>query len=163
MGLPTTPQEAAPAYDDVFHDHPVNQFQPTGSASGVSRSPDSCFSQLETNGETSMRLFRKTTSSFSRTITTPHLALTQPNPKLSFRPSLESSDRKRMSTASNATYKQWRASDGKIRSIVVLWSLQPSWSASCACCSSESSSQAQWPRGIDTGTISRYRYGLPVA
>ncbi|KAF2791602.1 hypothetical protein K505DRAFT_248587 [Melanomma pulvis-pyrius CBS 109.77] len=39
MGLPTTPQEAAPAYDDVFHDHPVNQFQPTGSASGYATVP----------------------------------------------------------------------------------------------------------------------------
>jgi hypothetical protein len=37
MGIPQPPQEAAPAYDDVFNDHPVNRFAPSGSASAVSR------------------------------------------------------------------------------------------------------------------------------
>lgn len=36
MGLSNTPQDSAPAYDDVFNDHPVNQFPPTGSSSSVS-------------------------------------------------------------------------------------------------------------------------------
>jgi hypothetical protein len=35
MGIPHSPQEAAPAYDEVFHDHPVNRFTPSGSASAV--------------------------------------------------------------------------------------------------------------------------------
>ena len=35
MGLPPTPQEAAPAYEELFEDHPVNQFRPTGSSSAV--------------------------------------------------------------------------------------------------------------------------------
>ncbi|KAF2251616.1 hypothetical protein BU26DRAFT_561431 [Trematosphaeria pertusa] len=39
MGLPTTPQDAAPAYDDVVHDHPVNQFPPSGSSSGYAVVP----------------------------------------------------------------------------------------------------------------------------
>ncbi|OAL01106.1 hypothetical protein IQ06DRAFT_137123 [Phaeosphaeriaceae sp. SRC1lsM3a] len=34
MGYPTTPQEAAPAYDDVFADHPVNKGTSSRSASG---------------------------------------------------------------------------------------------------------------------------------
>ncbi|KAH7410117.1 hypothetical protein DE146DRAFT_751829 [Phaeosphaeria sp. MPI-PUGE-AT-0046c] len=34
MGYPTTPQEAAPAYDDVFADHPVNQSTSSRSGSG---------------------------------------------------------------------------------------------------------------------------------
>ncbi|KAF2660271.1 hypothetical protein K491DRAFT_589368 [Lophiostoma macrostomum CBS 122681] len=38
MGLPT-PQDAAPAYDDVFHDHPVNQARPSGSASAYATVP----------------------------------------------------------------------------------------------------------------------------
>jgi hypothetical protein len=35
MGLPTTPQEAAPPYEDVFNDHPVNRYAPSGSTSAV--------------------------------------------------------------------------------------------------------------------------------
>jgi hypothetical protein len=38
MGIPQSPQEAAPAYDDVFNNHPVNRFTPSGSASAVSHS-----------------------------------------------------------------------------------------------------------------------------
>ncbi|KAF2822914.1 hypothetical protein CC86DRAFT_73718 [Ophiobolus disseminans] len=33
MGVQATPQEAAPAYDDVFGDHPVNRFPASGSTS----------------------------------------------------------------------------------------------------------------------------------
>ncbi|KAF2029174.1 hypothetical protein EK21DRAFT_101377 [Setomelanomma holmii] len=33
MGRPTIPQDAAPAYDAVFGDHPVNQYTPSGSTS----------------------------------------------------------------------------------------------------------------------------------
>ncbi|KAH7091487.1 hypothetical protein FB567DRAFT_275494 [Paraphoma chrysanthemicola] len=39
MGLPTTPQDAAPAYDDVFGDHPVNRYTPSGSASAYAAVP----------------------------------------------------------------------------------------------------------------------------
>jgi hypothetical protein len=36
MGLPSNPQDAAPAYDDVFGDHPANRFTASGSTSAVS-------------------------------------------------------------------------------------------------------------------------------
>ncbi|KAF2464278.1 uncharacterized protein BDR25DRAFT_242968 [Lindgomyces ingoldianus] len=39
MGLPTTPQDSAPAYEDVIQDHPVNQYTPSGSASAYSAVP----------------------------------------------------------------------------------------------------------------------------
>ncbi|KAF2184155.1 hypothetical protein K469DRAFT_580505 [Zopfia rhizophila CBS 207.26] len=39
MGNPTTPQESAPAYEDVIHDHPVNQYPPSGSASAYAAVP----------------------------------------------------------------------------------------------------------------------------
>ncbi|KAH7113293.1 hypothetical protein B0J11DRAFT_446088 [Dendryphion nanum] len=39
MGLPTSPQDAAPAYNDVFHNHPVNQFPPSGSSSSYRAVP----------------------------------------------------------------------------------------------------------------------------
>ncbi|KAF2677491.1 hypothetical protein K458DRAFT_319689 [Lentithecium fluviatile CBS 122367] len=37
MGLP--PQEEAPAYDDVVHNHPMSRFIPSGSGSGYSAVP----------------------------------------------------------------------------------------------------------------------------
>ncbi|KAF2263287.1 hypothetical protein CC78DRAFT_581697 [Lojkania enalia] len=33
MGIPTPPRESAPAYDELFHDHPVNGTPPSGSRS----------------------------------------------------------------------------------------------------------------------------------
>ncbi|KAF2019860.1 hypothetical protein BU24DRAFT_459487 [Aaosphaeria arxii CBS 175.79] len=40
MGLPfLQQQDAAPAYDDVVHDHPVNQFPPSGSNSAYAAVP----------------------------------------------------------------------------------------------------------------------------
>ncbi|KAF1945604.1 hypothetical protein EJ02DRAFT_395814 [Clathrospora elynae] len=39
MGVPTAPQEAAPAYDDVFSDHPVNRHMPSGSTSAYNAVP----------------------------------------------------------------------------------------------------------------------------
>ncbi|KAH7366633.1 hypothetical protein BKA66DRAFT_470647 [Pyrenochaeta sp. MPI-SDFR-AT-0127] len=39
MGNPTTPQEAAPAYDDIFDNHPVNRSTPSGSNSGYASVP----------------------------------------------------------------------------------------------------------------------------
>ena len=40
MGHPTTPSDAAPAYDDVFnHEHPVNAFPPSGSTSAYATVP----------------------------------------------------------------------------------------------------------------------------
>ncbi|CAO2653854.1 Nn.00g105870.m01.CDS01 [Neocucurbitaria sp. VM-36] len=39
MGNPTTPQEAAPAYDDVFADRPVNGYKPSGSMSAYAAVP----------------------------------------------------------------------------------------------------------------------------
>ncbi|KAF1951295.1 hypothetical protein CC80DRAFT_597452 [Byssothecium circinans] len=41
MGLPTTspPQDAAPAYEDIIHIHPINRFGPSSSASGYASVP----------------------------------------------------------------------------------------------------------------------------
>ncbi|OAL51645.1 hypothetical protein IQ07DRAFT_598488 [Pyrenochaeta sp. DS3sAY3a] len=39
MGYPTTPQDAAPAYDDVFADHPVNKQGPSRSTSAYAAVP----------------------------------------------------------------------------------------------------------------------------
>ncbi|CAG5185932.1 uncharacterized protein ALTATR162_LOCUS11442 [Alternaria atra] len=39
MGIPTTPLEAAPAYEEVFNDHPVNRHAPSGSASAYTTIP----------------------------------------------------------------------------------------------------------------------------
>ncbi|MCJ1246152.1 hypothetical protein MMC30_003357 [Trapelia coarctata] len=33
MGMPTTPSDSAPSYEDLFHNHPVNQTPPSGSSS----------------------------------------------------------------------------------------------------------------------------------
>ncbi|EUC31793.1 hypothetical protein COCCADRAFT_100361 [Bipolaris zeicola 26-R-13] len=41
MGIPTTPTEAAPAYDDVINNHPVNRYMPSGSLSGYTTIPTS--------------------------------------------------------------------------------------------------------------------------
>ena len=35
MGLAPTPADAAPSYEDIFHNHPVNQTPPSGSSSSV--------------------------------------------------------------------------------------------------------------------------------
>lgn len=67
MGLPTIPQDAAPAYDDGYHDHPIVQCL---RARAVSREPGVCFSASKTNVMTSMRLFRKTMLSSKRNMTT---------------------------------------------------------------------------------------------
>jgi len=44
MGMPTTghAHDAAPAYEDVVNEHPVNQYLPSGSTSAVSYIPDMC-------------------------------------------------------------------------------------------------------------------------
>lgn len=39
MGLPWAPQDAAPAYDDVIHTHPVNQAPPLGRPSAYAAVP----------------------------------------------------------------------------------------------------------------------------
>ncbi|EUC49652.1 hypothetical protein COCMIDRAFT_33076 [Bipolaris oryzae ATCC 44560] len=41
MGIPTTPTEAAPAYDDVINNHPTNRYMPSGSLSGYTTIPQS--------------------------------------------------------------------------------------------------------------------------
>ncbi|KAF2004041.1 hypothetical protein P154DRAFT_427531 [Amniculicola lignicola CBS 123094] len=52
MGVPTTPAEAAPAYDDVFADHPVNGHPPSGSSRAYSAVPqDDVELQAHTHGE----------------------------------------------------------------------------------------------------------------
>ncbi|EMD97377.1 hypothetical protein COCC4DRAFT_140155 [Bipolaris maydis ATCC 48331] len=39
MGVPTTPTEAVPSYDDVINNHPVNRYTPSGSLSGYTTIP----------------------------------------------------------------------------------------------------------------------------
>jgi hypothetical protein len=158
MGLPTTPQDAAPAYDDVFGDHPVNRYTPSGSASSVCETPERCSTRNWpiTDIVFSMLQFHKTRmSSSTRTLMNTITPRPTPRPDLRshhnkshlYRPSQGSSSPNRMYIVSSAMCRWLLDNVERMRSIAATWLPQPSWLASCVHLSLVSFSRALY---IDT-------------
>ncbi|KAH6864833.1 hypothetical protein BKA58DRAFT_390908 [Alternaria rosae] len=70
MGIPTTPQEAAPAYEEVFHDHPVNRYAPSGSASAYTTVPQTDDHDIELRAEPHNHDHNHTSSSGNPSLST---------------------------------------------------------------------------------------------
>ncbi|EOA84642.1 hypothetical protein ACJQWK_07018 [Exserohilum turcicum] len=57
MGIPTTPpSEAAPAYDDVINNHPVNRYSASGSTSAYTVIPQSDDTEYHQHADTDIEL-----------------------------------------------------------------------------------------------------------
>ncbi|KAG9190359.1 hypothetical protein G6011_08447 [Alternaria panax] len=85
MGIPTTPQEAAPAYEEVFNDHPVNQYAPSGSASAYTTLPQTDDHDVELHAQPHSHARRSTTvplaSSSPETLAQTITNFLRPNPE----------------------------------------------------------------------------------
>ncbi|RII19343.1 hypothetical protein CUC08_Gglean002012 [Alternaria sp. MG1] len=85
MGIPTTPQEAAPAYEEVFNDHPVNRCAPSGSASAYATLPQTDDHDIELHAQshnhTSSSIAAPAISSSPETLAQTITNFLRPNPE----------------------------------------------------------------------------------